>query len=95
LVQVLQAQAATGWAEDALAQTLALAKMPFDLMRGSGGGVKMLDRVMREIPKLTGAVVRADVHGESSYDMSEAGAPKRLDKSSSPVHTHRPAERGR
>ncbi len=114
-------QTAMGWAEDALAQTFALAKTPFDLMRGSGGEEKvlknakdacatealeiatytalerlaravgddttvklaasirsdeekMLARVMREIPKLTDAVVRADVKGDPSYDVSETGA---------------------
>ena len=114
-------QIAIGWTEDALAQTFALAKMPFDLLRGSGGEEKvlknakdacatealeiatytalehlaravsdettarlaasirsdeekMLDRVMREIPKLTDAVVRADVQGDPSYDVSETGA---------------------
>ena len=114
-------QTVMGWAEDALAQTFAFAKMPFDLWRGSGGEEKvlknakdacaaealeiatytalerlaravgdettaklaasirsdeekMLDRVMREIPKLTDAVVRADVHGDRSYDVSETGA---------------------
>ena len=114
-------QIAMGWAEDALAQSFALAKMPFDLFRGSGGEEKvlknakdayatealeiatytalehlaravgdeataelavsirsdeekMLDRVLREIPKLTAAVVGADVHGDPSYDVSETGA---------------------
>jgi ferritin-like metal-binding protein YciE len=114
-------QTAMGWAEDALAQTFALAKTPFDLMRGSGGEEKvlknakdacasealeiatytalerlarsvsddttaklaasirsdeekMLARVMREIPKLTDAVVGADVHDAPSYDVSETGA---------------------
>ena len=114
-------QTAMGWAEDALAQTFALAKTPFDLIRGSGGEEKvlknakdacasealeiatytalerlarsvsddttaelaasirsdeekMLARVMREIPKLTDAVVGADVHGDPSYDVSETGA---------------------
>lgn len=114
-------QTAMGWAEDALAQTFALAKMPFDLWRGSGGEEKvlknakdacaaealeiatytalehlaravgdettaklaasirsdeekMLARVMREIPKLTDAVVGADVNGDPSYDVSETGA---------------------
>ena len=118
-------QIAMGWAEDALAQTFALAKMPLDLWRGSGGeekvlknakdacatealeiatytalehlarGVgdettaklaasirsdeeKMLARVMREIPKLTDAVVRADVKGDPSYDVSETGAADRV-----------------
>ena len=114
-------QTAMGWAEDALAQTFALAKTPFDLMRGSGGEEKvlknakdacasealeiatytalerlarsvrddttaklaasirsdeerMLARVMREIPKLTDAVVAADVHGDPPYDVSQTGA---------------------
>ena len=35
---------------------------------------KMLERVMREIPKLTDAVVGADVKGESSYDVTTTGA---------------------
>ncbi len=114
-------QTAMGWAEDALAQTFAFAKTPFDLLRGSGGEEKvlknaedtcatealeiatyaalerlgravgdettaklaasirsdeekMLARVMREIPKLTDAVVGADVQGNPSYDVSETGA---------------------
>lgn len=114
-------QTAIGWAEDAVAQVLALAKTPFDLLRGSGGEEKvlknakdacatealeiatytalehlaravndettaklaasvrsdeekMLARVMREIPKLTAAVVRAEVKGDPSYDVSETGA---------------------
>jgi len=35
---------------------------------------KMLARVLREIPKLTDAVVGAEVDGEPSYDISETGA---------------------
>ncbi len=35
---------------------------------------KMLQRIMREIPKLTEAVVRADVNGERSYDLTTTGA---------------------
>src|ERR1700761_7642109 len=35
-------QTAMSWAEDALAQTFALAKLPFDLVRGSGGEEKVL-----------------------------------------------------
>src|ERR1700754_4561472 len=35
---------------------------------------KMLKRVMRELPKLTDAVVRADVHGKPSYDVTTTGA---------------------
>ncbi|MDQ6804124.1 MAG: ferritin-like domain-containing protein [Actinomycetota bacterium] len=35
---------------------------------------KMLDRVMREIPKLTDAMVRAEVKGNPSYDVTTTGA---------------------
>src|SRR6201999_2711305 len=35
---------------------------------------KMLARVMREIPKLTDAVVRAEIKGRSSYQVTETGA---------------------
>ncbi len=35
---------------------------------------KMLDRILREIPKLTEAVVRAEIHGDSSYEASRTGA---------------------
>src|SRR5919202_5191996 len=35
---------------------------------------KMLERVLREIPKLTDAVVRADIEGDRSYDVSKTGA---------------------
>jgi len=35
---------------------------------------KMLQRILREIPKLTDAVVRADVKGKSSYDVTTTGA---------------------
>jgi ferritin-like metal-binding protein YciE len=35
---------------------------------------RMLARVLREIPKLTDAVVNADVRGESSYDVRTTGA---------------------
>ena len=35
---------------------------------------KMYQRVMREIPKLTDAVVRAEVEGKSSYDVTTTGA---------------------
>jgi ferritin-like metal-binding protein YciE len=35
---------------------------------------KMLERVLREIPKLTDAVFRADVNGDSSYDVTTTGA---------------------
>ena len=35
---------------------------------------KMLQRILREIPKLTEAVMRADVKGKGSYDLSTTGA---------------------
>ena len=35
---------------------------------------KMLERILREIPKLTGAVVGADVEGDPSYDVTKTGA---------------------
>jgi ferritin-like metal-binding protein YciE len=35
---------------------------------------KMLERVLREIPKLTDAVVRAELEGDPSYDVSKTGA---------------------
>jgi hypothetical protein len=35
---------------------------------------KMMQRVLREIPKLTEAVVRAEVNGKGSYDVATTGA---------------------
>jgi ferritin-like metal-binding protein YciE len=35
---------------------------------------KMQERILRELPKLTDAVVRADVKGKPSYDLAETGA---------------------
>lgn len=35
---------------------------------------KMLDRILKEIPKLTEAVVRAEVRGNPSYDITKTGA---------------------
>ena len=35
---------------------------------------KMLRRIERELPKLTDAVVRADIKGKPSYDVTETGA---------------------
>ena len=114
-------QVAVGAAGGAVGQVLALAKTPFDLVRGSGGEEKvlknakdacatealeiatytalerlarsvgdattadlaasiradeqkMLDRVLGEIPKLTDAVVEAEVKGNGSYDPSKTGA---------------------
>jgi ferritin-like metal-binding protein YciE len=114
-------QAGIGAAETVLAQGLAIAKTPLDLLRGSGGEEKvlknakdaaatealeiatytaieqlardagdeetarlaasiradeerMLQRVLKEIPKLTDAVFGADVHGHGSYDAATTGA---------------------
>ena len=110
-----------GIAQGVAGQALALAKTPFDLMRGSGGEEKvlknakdacatealeiatytaierlarsvgdeqtaklaasiradeekMLERIMRELPKLTAAVVGADVEDDPSYDVTKTGA---------------------
>jgi len=35
---------------------------------------RMLERVLREIPKLADRVVQAEVHGDPSYDVTETGA---------------------
>ncbi len=35
---------------------------------------RMLDRILREIPKLTEAVVRSEIRGNPSYDISKTGA---------------------
>ena len=39
-----------------------------------GDEERMLARIMRELPKLTDAVVAADVDGEPSYELAETGA---------------------
>jgi ferritin-like metal-binding protein YciE len=39
-----------------------------------GDEERMLERILREIPKLTDAVVAADIEGESSYDLAKTGA---------------------
>lgn len=39
-----------------------------------GDEERMLDRILREIPALTKAVVRADVEGDPSFDVGETGA---------------------
>jgi len=35
---------------------------------------RMLDRILKEIPKLTDKVVRADIRGDGTYDLSRTGA---------------------
>jgi len=114
-------KAGIGIAGSALGQVLAVAKTPFDLVRGSGGEEKvlknakdacatealeiatysalerlarsvgddttadlaasvrsdeekMLERLLKEVPKLTDAVVRAEIDGNSSYDPLKTGA---------------------
>ena len=39
----------------------------------------MLERIMRELPKLTAAVVGADVKDDPSYDITKTGAARRRD----------------
>src|SRR3954454_11902557 len=39
-----------------------------------GDEEKMLQRILRELPKLTDAVVRADIKGDPSYDITTTGA---------------------
>ena len=46
---------------------------------------KMLERLVREIPKLTEAVVRADVKGESSDDLTATGAADTVREASKPA----------
>ncbi len=114
-------QLGVGIAESVAGQALALAKTPFDLVRGTSAEEKvlknakdtcatealeiatytalerlargvgddetaklaasiradeerMLERVLKEIPALTAAVVGADVEGEGSYDVTKTGA---------------------
>ena len=114
-------QTLVGIAETLISQTFALGKLPFDLLRGSGGEEKVLknakdaysaealeiatytalerlatrvgddqtaelaasilseeermrDRIMREIPKLSDAVVDAEIEGRPSYDITKTGA---------------------
>ncbi len=111
---------AVGAVESVVGQALALAKTPYDLLRGSGGEEKvlknakdaaatealeiatytaierlakavgddvtaklaasiradeeqMLQRVLREIPKLTNLVVGAEIEDDPSYDVAETG----------------------
>jgi len=113
--------AVVGVVAKGVGQALAVAKTPYDLLRGSGGEEKvlknakdayasealeiatytaierlasavgddetarlaaairadeekMLERVLREIPKLMDAVVRAEVKGNSSFDATTTGA---------------------
>ena len=54
---------------------------------------RMLERIMREIPKLTDAVVGAEVEGEPSYEISKTGAADAAREVASDVkHTARKAQ---
>jgi ferritin-like metal-binding protein YciE len=44
---------------------------------------RMLARILREIPSLTGAVVGADVDGEGSYDIATTGAAEAVKRTAS------------
>jgi ferritin-like metal-binding protein YciE len=48
---------------------------------------RMLARIMREIPKLTDAVVGADVKGQPSYDISSTGAGEAVKEASAATET--------
>src|SRR5450755_3116497 len=48
---------------------------------------KMLERVLREIPKLTDAVVRAEVKGNPSYDVTTTGAADTVRQASASTRT--------
>ena len=113
-------KAVMGFWEEAVGQTLALGKLPLEVLRGSGGEEKvlknakdacvtealeiatytalerlaravnddktaelaasirgeeerMLDRILKEIPALTDAMVRAEIDGEGSYELATTG----------------------
>ena len=113
-------QVLVGFTATLVGQGLAVSKVPFDLLRGTGGEEKVLKRatdacatealeiatysalelaarvgdertaelarstradeermlegIMREIPKLTDAVVGAKIEGNASYDITKTGA---------------------
>jgi ferritin-like metal-binding protein YciE len=48
---------------------------------------KMLERVLREIPKLTDAVVRAELKGDPSYDVTATGAADTVREASDSTRT--------
>jgi hypothetical protein len=47
----------------------------------------MLERIMREIPKLTDAVVRAEVNGQPSYDITTTGAGEAISEAGAATET--------
>ena len=56
---------------------------------------KMLRRIERELPKLTDAVVGADVKGKPSYDVTETGAADAVRDAAEATKTHRAQDHGR
>ena len=54
---------------------------------------RMLQRVLREIPKLTDAVVGADIKGEPSYDIATTGAAEATKDAVAHDGDHRQARR--
>ena len=48
---------------------------------------RMLARIMREIPKLTDAVIRADIKGQPSYDITSTGAGEAVKEASAATET--------
>ncbi len=54
----------------------------------------MLDRLLKEIPRLTDAVTRAEFDGEGSYDVTETGAADTLREVGRHGQAHRPPGTG-
>jgi ferritin-like metal-binding protein YciE len=54
---------------------------------------QMLERVLREIPKLTGAVVESEVEGNGSYDVTTTGAADALREIAAPATRTAPKAR--
>ncbi len=55
---------------------------------------RMLQRIMREIPKLTDAVVRAEVKGQPSYDVTTTGAGEAVKDAGAATETRRAQDHG-
>ena len=51
---------------------------------------RMLDRILKEIPRLTDAVARAEFDGNGSYDVTETGAADTLREVGGDSQAHRP-----
>ena len=59
-----------------------------------GDEQRMLDRLLREIPRLTDAVARAEFDGDGSYDVTETGAADAVREVRRHGQAHRPPGRG-